>query len=395
MYDVIVIGAGPSGMMASIIAASKGNNVLLIEKNNRVGKKLELTGGTRCNLTNLKEINHFIKEIPVNNKMLLSALTKFGPNDIYSYFEKLGVSLKVEDNNRVFPISNNAKTIIDVLYKELNKYKVAIHLNEYVEKIEIKENYKLVATNKNIYKTKKVIIATGGFTYPQTGSTGDGYKFASLLGHEIVDVYPAETYVISKEALPLAGIDLENVVIKFNNKEIDGAILFTHKGLSGPSIFKISGEVYQQLKNNKYVTIVIDLIPNYNIDQLLIELGKYNQKKEIGNFIKQFLPKRLVDYIINTHELNDIIGNISRIKRIELLNIFKNFNVIIKGTGSIEESFVTGGGINVKSINPKTMESIVVKGIYFVGEILDIHGNIGGYNITIALSTGYVAGDSI
>jgi predicted Rossmann fold flavoprotein len=392
MYDVIVIGAGPAGMMASITSAANNNKVLLIEKNASVGKKLALTGGTRCNLTNLKSINDFIKEIPVNNKMLYSTLNKFGPQDIYDYFNKLGVSLKVEDNDRVFPVDNKATTVIEALYQELIKYKVDINFNETVKEINNNNDYKIVVTDKDSYKTNKIIITTGGCSYPQTGSTGDGYKLAKMLNQEVTKLYPAETFLITKESIPLAGLTLDDVLISLNKKQVNGSLLFTHIGLSGPAIFKISEEVYKQLQDNKYVSINIDLIPNYTLEELLIYLNEYDQKKEIISFVREYLPKRLADYITNDMGTNAKIGTISKIKKQLLIENIKNFKIDIKATGTIEQSFVTGGGIDIKNINPKTMESTINKGIYFAGEILDIHGHTGGYNITIALSTGYVAG---
>ncbi len=395
MYDVIVIGAGPAGMIASIMASKKNNKVLLIEKNDRLGKKLELTGGGRCNLTNLKSIDNFIKEIPVNNKFLYSALNQFGPQDIFDYFTKIEVPLKVEDNDRVFPVSNKSRSIIDALAKQLIINKVIINFNEQVLTIENKENYKEVKTNKDIYKTRSVIITTGGCSYPETGSTGDGYKIAKRLNQEVTSLYPAETFLIYKESLPFAGITLDKVNIDYNKTKVEGSLLFTHNGLSGPVIYKISKDVYKQLQDTKYTELKIDLIPNHSVSELLNKINNYDPKKEISSFIKEYLPKRIADYISNLIGIDSKIGTISKLTKQNLINMLKEFNIEIKGTGSLNQSIVTGGGINLKYINPKTMESTINKGIYFAGEILDVHGNTGGYNITIALSTGYVAGINI
>lgn len=392
MYDVIVIGAGPAGIMASIKASENKKNVLLLDKNDCIGKKLQLTGGTRCNLTNLKSNNDFISQIPVNNKALYSCLSQFGPHDIYHYFEDLGVKLKVEDNDRVFPQSNKASTITDALYNELVKNNVTINFNESVIKINIENDTKEITTDKGTYKTKNIIISTGGFSYPHTGSTGDGYRLSKTIGQPVTKLYPAETFLITTEEFPLAGITMDNVIISINKRTVDGSLLFTHKGLSGPAIFKISEEVYKNLKDYNEAIIKIDLIPNYSIDQLISKLNKYDQKKNIKSFFKDFLPRRLSDYLIDDER---IIATISKVERSKLIQSIKEFNVDIKNTGSIEQSFVTGGGVDIKYINPKTMESTINKGIYFVGEVLDIHGHTGGYNITIALSTGYVAGISI
>jgi predicted Rossmann fold flavoprotein len=216
MYDVIVIGAGPAGIMASITSAQSNKKVLLIEKNDKIGRKLFISGGGRCNLTNLKSIPDFIDQIPVNNKTLYSILNQFSPQDIYDYFTKLGVGLKIEDNDRVFPVSNKSKTIIDALHKELKDNNVQINFSETVKKINNKNPLKEVITDKGIYKTEKIIIATGGCSYPETGSTGDGYKLAEMINQEVTDLYPAETFLLTKKILPLIGITIDDVIIKFN-----------------------------------------------------------------------------------------------------------------------------------------------------------------------------------
>jgi predicted Rossmann fold flavoprotein len=392
MYDVIVIGAGPAGMMASISASTRNKKVLLIDKNDKVGKKMELTGGSRCNVINLKSIKDFINEIPVNNKVLYSSLNQFGPQDIFDYFVKIGVPLKIEDNDRVFPVSNKSKTIIDALENQLKINNVVINLNEVVEAIENHDIYKIVTTNKNTYRTKAIIISTGGFSYPITGSTGDGHKLAKKMNQPVTKLYPAETFLINKEPLPLAGITIDNVLITFKKNQAIGSLLFTHTGLSGPAIFKISAEVYHELKISKYVTICIDLIPNLTFDQLAVALNNYNSKKEINSFVRDYLPKRLGEYIVNETIPNLKVGITSKTNKQKLFSALKKFEVTIKSTGTIEQSIVTGGGIDMKHINSKTMESLTNKGIYFAGEVLDIHGHTGGYNITIALSTGFVAG---
>lgn len=396
MYDTIIIGAGPAGMMASIKASEINKKVLLIEKNNIIGKKLQLTGGTRCNLTNLKRIDSFIKEIPVNNKFLYSSLNEFGPQDIYDYFTAAGVDLKVEDNDRVFPVSNKAQTIIDMLYKKMMSNKVDIHLNETVKKIiNHGKDDKEIITDVGNYKSKKLIIATGGCSYPQTGSTGDGYRFCEDLNQPLTDIYPAETFLISKNILPLAGITLDNVVIKLDKHQTLGSMLFTHLGISGPATFKISEKVHHQLKIKPTITLYVDLIPNYSEDDLMKKFNNYESKKELISFVREYLPRRLSDYIINDNDSKRKIATLSKTKKQSIINHIKNFQIEIKATGSIEQSFVSGGGVDIKQINPKTMESINNPGIYFAGELLDLHGHTGGYNITIALSTGFVAGKNI
>ncbi len=394
MYDVIVIGAGPAGLMASITASIRNKKVLLIEKNNQIGKKLEITGGGRCNLTNLKSVKDFIDQIPVNNKTLYSTLTNFGPKEIVEYFRKLDVKLKVEDDDRVFPISNKSTTIIECLYNELVKNNVELNLNESVIEIQILDNLKVVKTNKNTYETKNIIIATGGFSYPQTGSTGDGYRLAKKIYQDVTNIYPAETFLKTAEKPPLEGITLDNVNVSIDNKIVTGSLLFTHIGLSGPVIFKISADIYKKLQSEKIVKLFIDFIPNIKEGQLLIDINNYDSKKEAVTFINSYLPKRLADYIGHNF-VNIKMSQLSKDNKKQLINNLKRYSIDILGTGSLEQSLVTGGGVDMKKINSKTMESTINKGIYFVGEVLDIHGHTGGYNITLALSTGYTAGNSI
>lgn len=394
MYDVIVIGAGPSGLMASIMASKNNKKVLLIEKNDKIGKKLEITGGGRCNLTNLKLVKDFIEEIPVNGKMLYSTLTSFGPKEIYDYFTNLGINLKIENEDKVFPVSNKSTTIIDALYAELIKGKVILNLKESVETININDDIKIVKTNKGEYKTQNIIIATGGFSYQPTGSTGDGYRFAKSIKQRVTKLYPAETFLKTNINYPLAGITLEEVNISLNNKNYSGSLLFTHIGLSGPAAFKVSEDVYKQLQIEKLVKLRIDFMPGIKEEQLLNNINNYNPKKEVVTFIKEYLPKRLADYVVINFE-NIKIGELSKQKKQQVIDNLKRYGIDIIKTGSIEQSLVTGGGIDMKEINSKTMESIINKGVYFVGEVLDIHGHTGGYNITLALSTGYTAGSSI
>ncbi len=384
MYDVIVIGGGPSGMIAAIMSA-KNNKVLLIEKNDTLGKKLKLTGGGRCNLTNIKSIDNFLKEIPVNNKFLYSSLNQFGPKDIFEYFTNLGVPLKVEENNKVFPKDDKSTSIIEALKHELIKNNVEIKFNE--EVISIKEGE--VTTNNNNYKTNKLIISTGGCSYQNTGSTGDGYRFANELNQEVTAIYPSQTFLLTKDILPLAGITLDKV--RINNK-IEGSMLFTHSGLSGPAIFKVSEFVYKDLVDKKNVVLLIDLIPDYEINEILDKLNNCDSKLDMFTFLKEYLPKRLIEYRFKDIDLFRKVVTISKIERNNIIVKLKEYAINIKATGTVEQAIVTGGGVSVKYINPKTMESTINKNIYFCGEVLDVHGSTGGYNLTIAFSTGYVAG---
>lgn len=393
MYDTIVIGAGPAGMMASIKASENKHSVLLIEKNDRIGKKLYITGGGRCNLTNLKDNNDFIRKIPVNNKFLYSALSQFGPHEIYNYFKNGGILLKIEDNDRVFPVSNRSQTIIDFLYKKMVSNKVDIHFNESVKKIiNPGKKSKEILTNIGTYKASKVIIATGGNSYSQTGSSGAGYNFCKELNQPLVDIYPAETFLVIKGLHSLSGVTLDNVSIKFEKYNVSGPILFTHFGISGPTVFQISEKVYHKLKETQSVNIYIDLIPDYSKEELMDKINNYDSQKELNSFVREYLPKSVTNYIIDEKDLNQRISFLSSLKKQSVVDTLKNFKLEVKATGDIEQSLVTGGGVDLKYINPKTMESTINPGIHFVGELLDVHGHTGGYNITIALSTGYAAG---
>lgn len=396
MFDLIVIGGGPSGMMASIIAAKNGKKVLLLEKNSNLGKKLLLTGGGRCNLTNLKQNSLFENEL--SDKISLhKALSIFGPKEIFKYFESLNVKLKTEDNDRVFPVSNKSSSILNALLNELHRFNVDIHCNETVLDIKCSLNSKIITTSKNKYTTQNIIIATGGCSYSNTGSAGDGFKFAELLKQPVTETYPVETSIILKNAPNLAGLTLELVNAKFNNIIKTGSLLFTHKGLSGPVIQGLSEYVYFEKQKNNECHIYIDLLPNITNKNLLDLLNSYNQKLELKSFIRTLLPKKLADYLISICNVEPTkkLASISKVDRNIIIELVKNLPFEIEATTQLEDAFITGGGIDFKYINEDTMESKITKGLYFVGELLDIHGPIGGYNITIALSTGYTAGNSI
>lgn len=394
MYDVIVVGAGPAGIMASITASYRGKKVLLIEKNNIIGKKLSITGGGRCNLTNNKNINDFINNIHVNPKALFSTLSKFGPCEIMRYFEKLNVKLKIEEEDKVFPVSNNSRDIIEALKDELKRSKVDIALNTRV--IEIKnENKKVVVTNNKEYTAESVVIATGGMSFSKTGSTGDGYMFAKKLKQPLIKTYPVETPLRTKYNYQLAGVRIDDSIVTYNNNSFSGPILFTHNGLTGPAILKISEFVYLGLEKNN--EIVIDLSPSKSATELLEILNNINSKKEIKSFVREFLPNSFSDFLLKQINIESSIkvASVSKKDRIKLIDSIKKFKIEIMSAGNIEEAIVTGGGVDLKYIDTKNMQSKITTGIFFAGEILDLHGPIGGYNITIALSTGFLVGNYV
>lgn len=386
MYDCIIIGAGPSGLMAGV--ACKNTNSLILEKNNVAGKKLLLTGNGRCNLTNLKSNNDFLNNVDYNKKYLYSAINIFGPKEIYDYFENNEVLLKEEDNNRIFPRSNKSADILSVLLKNTCNIKY----NEEVIDIKLYDEYKEVITNNNKYKTKNIIVSTGGSSYKNTGSTGNNIKFASIINQPTINLFPTEVGVILKEKLFLAGTSIENVVIKYNKYKKEGNLIFTHRGLSGISIMSLSEYIYL----NEDKTIHIDLLPSYDKDELINYIKNYDLEKEIITCLNNFFSKKLITYLLDKLNIKSLkIKNLKNADLIRLVDLIKNLTYIVDKVCSIDEAYATGGGIDLKYINTTNMESTINKGIYFVGEALDIHGPIGGYNITLALSTGYLAGSHI
>ena len=389
MYDVIVIGTGPAGLMTAI-EASKTKKVLVLEKNSIPGKKLLITGGGRCNLTNLKSNREFLDEVEYNKKYLYSAINKFGPEEIYNFFTNSGVKLKVEEDNKVFPVSNRSSEIVYTLIDKLSK--VQINYNENVIDVNLQDNLFEVYTNKDKYNSKYLVIATGGSSFTQTGSSGDNLIFANKLNQKVTPIFPAEVGIILNDDLSfLAGTSLEEVTVKASKINKTGNLIFTHKGLSGTSIMKISEFIYL----NKNKEIYIDLLPSYSKEELVSLINSYEKEKELISFFSDFFSKKFSSYLLDKVNLNIKIKNLNN-KLIDILiNEIKNHKFSVKKVEDLEKAYVTGGGIDMNYIDTTKMESKINKGLYFVGEALDIHGPIGGYNITLALSTGYLAGISI
>ena len=391
----IIIGAGTAGLMA---AAHQKGQVLLLEKKDKLGTKLSISGGGRCNVTNRKNIDEIIKNIPGNGKFLHSAFSKFNNEDIINFFENLGIKLKEEDNGRMFPVSNKAYDVVNILVKLIENKGVTIKKNCAVKKI-VFENNKVsgvIVQDGEFIKATKVIVSSGGMSVPETGSTGDGYEWAKAAGHKITDLFPTEVPITSSEKFikekTLMGISFKEA----NLKIMDGkkvvvnhklGIIFTHFGISGPAALRCSQFVLKTMKkrNIKEVVAVLDVLPNFNEEELNIKINIILERtnKKPHNALKLLAPERFLEFIINE-------GEIPKNSR-EIAYKLKNFKFMVDGTLPIEKSFVTGGGVCVKQINPSTMESKLVKGLYFCGEILDIHGYTGGYNITAALVTGKIA----
>lgn len=415
--DVIVIGGGPSGMMAAISASQKGKKVLLLEKNSLLGKKLLITGKGRCNVTSSLPIEEFIKNTPGNGKFLYSSYNSFTNKDIINFLEKQGLKLKEERGNRIFPVTDKAKDVLDCFEKKLKQLNVKILYNQKVIEILTLEENKIkkvvgVKTENNTFYADKVILATGGKSYPLTGSTGDGYELAKKIGHTITKIRPSlvplSTYNL--ELLGnLQGLSLKNVKIKFVDKcknkviyEDFGEMLFTHFGVSGPVILSGSAHLvrYKDIDNlmqNKKLVLEIDFKPALSEEQLdsrILRDFSAEKNKAFKNSLDKLLPQKLIPVIIKLSEIdeNKQVNSITKEERLALVRLLKCFDVHIKNFRKIEDAIITSGGINIKEINPKTMESKLVSGLFFAGEVIDVDCYTGGFNLQVAYSTGYVAG---
>ncbi|MFH0888644.1 MAG: NAD(P)/FAD-dependent oxidoreductase [Planctomycetota bacterium] len=428
-FDAIVIGAGPAGMMASIRASERGRKVLLIERNESPGRKLLISGKGRCNLTNSGDINGFLAEFSESRDFLRNAFARFFNTDLISFFEDAGLKLKTERGGRVFPISNLSADILDVLKSKLNNKNIVILSGERVKDVvaEGKRVKGLQTVSGKLFPSSHIAITTGGLSYPQTGSTGDGYKLAEKLGHRIVSLKPALSAVRIKERFinDWQGISLKNVRLTLfaDNKPVDerfGEMLFTHFGISGPIVLDISAAVYDALaltrpnpvrtdvhpggdrkvgQENK-VSISINFKPalDYKIlDARLLREFKAAPNKGIKNIFKNLLPGGLIARFIEYCKLDGNKGanQVTAEERKSLIEGLFGLRLTVEGVMPISEAIVTRGGVDTKEINPKTMESRIVRGLFFAGEVIDIDAKTGGYNMQAAFSTGWVCGDNI
>ena len=410
-FDCIVIGGGPSGLMAAIGAGEKGAKVLLIDKGDKLGRKLAISGGGRCNVTNRLPIEDIIKHLPGNGKFLYSAFSIFSNEDIIRFFEKLGIALKEEDHGRMFPVSNKAQSVVDALLEQLEKLHVKIFKNSPVADViyENGETSAVLLKDGSKIKAKSIVIAVGGKSVPHTGSTGDGYAWARKAGHKITELFPTEVPITSNEAFiqnkTLQGLSLRDIDLSVLNPKGKPIIthrmdmIFTHFGISGPAVLRCSQFVVKAMKkwNLKEVTMSIDSLPDKKEDEIfqeILTLVKSEPKKIIKNLLKGFLPERYLLFLLEQNEIdtNEQGGTISNDKIRSFSKSCKQFLIKVNGTLPLEKAFVTGGGVTVKEIEPQTMGSKLMNGLYFCGEILDIHGYTGGYNITSALVTGRLAG---
>lgn len=414
---VIIIGGGPAGMIAAISAAKENGEVILIEKNNSLGRKLLITGKGRCNITSSIEMDEFIKNIPGNGRFLYSAFQNFTNQDIIEIIEKNGIKVKEERGNRIFPVTDRAEDVLNCLIKEMKKYKnIEIRTGKKVESI-LTENGEVfgvkLETGEKIFATK-VILATGGKSYPVTGSDGDGYKMAKALGHTIEKIQGSLVPLTGDQKLcqSMQGLSLRNVKITIkdiekNKKIYDdfGELLFTHFGVSGPTILSSSAHLLRykdidRLFKEKKIKLYIDLKPALSNEELDLRIRRdfdEIKNKEFKNSLEKLLPKKMIPAILNLSgiDLNKKVNSITKEERQKLIELLKNFEINIDGFRPVEEAIVTAGGISIKEINPKTMESKIIKGLFFAGEIIDVDAYTGGFNLQIAYSTGYTAGLNI
>lgn len=414
MRNTVIIGGGPAGLMAAISSAKNGDKVTIIEKMNSCGKKLLITGKGRCNITNNAQMDKFMENTPTNPKFLYGVFNNFTNKDIIELLKSEGVKTKVERGERVFPVSDRAQDVLEALLHILRKQNVQILTNTTAKRIITDDEKNVLGVElddgKEI-KTDKIILATGGKSYPVTGSTGDGYKLAKDLGHTITKIEPSLVPLTSHDEVckELQGLSLRNVAIQLQicDKVVYkdfGEMLFTHFGVSGPIVLSASSylvktkNIEQILKGGK-VELEIDLKPALSeekLDARILRDFEEQKNKQFKNSLDKLLPQKLIPVIIEKTNINGSkkINEITKQERQKLVKELKHFRISINGTRPIEEAIVTSGGINIKEINPKTMESKLISGLYFAGEVIDVDCLTGGYNLQVAWSTGYTAGIS-
>ena len=413
---VIVIGGGPAGMLAAISAAKNGHKVIILEKMNSLGRKLLITGKGRCNITSSLPMEEFIKNTPGNGNFLYSAFKTFTNENIIELLKNNGLEVKEERGNRIFPVTDKSLDVLNALVKELKKLNVEIKTNSKVNKILVEENkvQGVILENNQKIEAEKVILATGGKSYPATGSTGDGYKIAENIGHTITTIKPSLVPLeVKNKDLKLCkkmqGLSLKNVEIKLIDKsknkivyEDFGEMIFTHFGVSGPTILSASAHLLryknvEELLKQEKIVLSIDLKPALTEEKLNLRLLRDfepNKNKKFRNSLDELLPKKMIEVMIEASDIDEEkqVNSITKKERESLVKLLKNFEITISDLRPIEDAIITSGGINIKEINPKTMESKLVEGLFFAGEIIDVDSYTGGFNLQIAYSTGYVAG---
>lgn len=414
---VVIIGGGPAGMLSAISAGTNKNDVTILEKMNMLGRKLLITGKGRCNITSSISIDEFIKNVPGNGKFLYSCLNNFTNEDILNILKEEGLQTKVERGNRVFPITDKSQDVLQALLNRLKKLKVKIEVGTNVKEIlteqDIVSGVKYIQGGKEkILKADKVILATGGKSYSATGSTGDGYELAKKVGHTVTEIKPSLVPISTKGkdleiCRRMQGLSLKNVAIKIkdakNNKiiyEDFGEMIFTHFGVSGPVILSGSAHLLRYKKEDirqGNIKLIIDLKPALDVQKLddrILRDFSLEKNKIFKNSLDNLLPQKMISTVIELSGIdqNKKVNEITREERVRLVQLLKNFEITLHDFRPIEEAIITAGGISIKEINPKTMESKLIKGLYFAGEIIDVDAYTGGFNLQIAYSTGYTAG---
>ena len=404
--SIVVVGAGPAGMMAAIRAAELTQDVTLIEKNPTLGRKLLLSGKGRCNLTNFSDLDSFLKRFSKSGQFLRDAFKKFFVPDLMSFFEKRGLKLNIERQQRVFPVTNRADSILEVLKKELLKNKVNISCETRLKDIAV-EDKKVKGLNLSdgtFIPCDRIILAAGGASYKFTGSNAEALGLVSRLGHHIVPLKPGLVPLETKPAYPLTGLALKNIRLKFSDgkREIAseiGELLFTDFGISGPLVLSLSAQIADWLREIKNVFVEIDLKPALSKEQLnsrLLREFKISPKKTLRNALKSLLPVRLIEVFLLMVKIepDKKTSQITQSERLSLVSLLKGLRLEISRTRPIDQAMVTRGGVSLKEVNPRTMESRLIKGLYFAGEMLDVDADTGGFNLQAAFSTGYLAGES-
>jgi predicted Rossmann fold flavoprotein len=403
---IIVVGGGPAGIFAAIRAARLNQNVILIEKNATLGKKLLISGKGRCNLTNTCDLEAFLARFSKSGQFLRDAFKKFFNRELMDFFELRGLKLKVERQERVFPQTDRSASVLEVLKKELDNARVKVLLNSEFKDLIVQDSCVkgVVLSDGKFISAQRVIMATGGASYPGTGSDGSAFEIIKRWNHHVTDLEPGLVPLLTRQHYPLEGLTLKNIRLRFScgRKELVseiGELLFTHFGISGPLVLTLSGIVSEWLKNNLPVFVEIDFKPALTVEQLdarLLREFKANPKKGIKSVLKNLLPLSIINVFLKAASVapEKKVSHLTQAERKLIIDLLKGFRLDIIKTASLKDAIITRGGVSLKEVNPRTMESRLIRGLYLSGEMLDVDADTGGFNLQAAFSTGYLAGES-